>query len=104
MPCTTILYDSQLNVPLQHKEIQELLDDVRQFTGKNWQVVPHTVTLGKWPFDRKETWYGLYLHVGGICPWQQINFYRDGSDDLNFTVPLELIAAYLMGTFVKNKE
>lgn len=98
MVCTTFLSDSDLNKPLPDAEVQEFLDLARMQTGKNWQVVPITFTSRKWFKTRHFTLYEVYVYVGGIGPWQQINFYREGSDSsINLCVPLETVAAFFMG-------
>lgn len=97
MTCTTFLHDGELNQRLPDPELQSLLQEVRKATGRDWQVVSHTFARRGW-FKRPVALYGLYIYVGGMGPWQQINFYRDGAEtSINLYVPLELIAAYLYG-------
>jgi hypothetical protein len=98
MACTTFLHDSELNQPLPNAEVQEFLDLARQQTGEDWQVVPITFSSRKWFKTQYNTLYGVYVYVGGIGPWQQINFYKAGSGtSLNLYVSLEVVAAYFMG-------
>jgi hypothetical protein len=98
MTCTTFLHDGELNQPLPDKECQLILDEARKNTGKGWQVVPIYVTSRKWFKKRTETLYGVYVYVGGVGPWQQINFYHAGSGStINLYVPLSVVAAYLLG-------
>jgi hypothetical protein len=102
MTCTTFLYDCELNVPLPNAECQKILDEVRKKTGNDWQVVELSTAPLTW-IDRllgreKTPLYGLYVYVGGMGPWQQINFFRiDSKTSINLYVPLELIVAYLIG-------
>jgi len=98
MTCTTFLHDGELNQPLPNAELQKILEEVRERTGKNWQVVPIQTTSGRWPYKKNKTLYGVYVYVGGMGPWQQINFYAEGSDSsINLYVTLDLVAAYLFG-------
>lgn len=98
MTCTTFLHEGELNVPLPNAELQKLLEEVRERTGKDWQVVPIQAVKGRWPVKKTITLYGVYVYVGGVGPWQQINFYREGSDSsINLYVTLDLVAAYLFG-------
>jgi hypothetical protein len=103
MTCTTFLHDNELNVSLPNAECQKILDEVRNKTGENWQVVELKFTTASSWFDRvlgkkKPPLYGLYVYVGGMGPWQQINFFRiDSKTSINLYVPLELIVAYLIG-------
>lgn len=98
MTCTTFLHSSELNRPLPDAEVQQILDEVRKLSGQDWQVVPlpeRRVGI----FRRKtETYYGVYVYVGGMGPWQQINFWNpDSRSSINLYVPLETVAAYLLG-------
>jgi|ERR1035437_4374259 hypothetical protein len=98
MTCTTFLHDSELNQPLPNAELQKILEEVRERTGKNWQVVPTQCTIGNWPCKKTITLYGVYVYVGGCGPWQQINFYTEfAKSSINLFVTLDLVAAYLFG-------
>jgi hypothetical protein len=98
MTCTTFLHDGELDQKLPDPEIQQIFDEAKKRTGKNWQVVPLHVTRRKWFKTHAETLYGVYVYVGGIGPWQQINFYRqDSKSSINLYVPLEVVAAYFLG-------
>jgi hypothetical protein len=100
--CTTFLHDGELNQKLPNAELQLALDYVREKSGENWQVVPLRVARRRWLRKQTETFYGLYVYVGGVGPWQQINFYRDGEvSSLNLYVPLEIVAAYLYGMYAQ---
>ena len=98
MVCTTFLHDGELNMRLPDAEIQSIFDEAKARTGENWQVVPLEVKRRKWFKTHTETLYGVYVYVGGCGPWQQINFYREGSkSSINLYVPLEVVAAYFLG-------
>ena len=98
MTCTTFLHASELNQKLPDADLQKLLEEVRDLTGKDWQIVPNQAVTGRWPFKKLTTSYGVYVYVGGIGPWQQINFYTEHSgSSINLYVSLDLVAAYLFG-------
>jgi hypothetical protein len=103
MACTTFLYDSELNYKFKNKELQDVLDEARKITGRNWQVVPLEVTVRKSFFKKeKQTLYGVYLYVGGFGPWQQINFYNEHSESsINLYVSLDVVIAYFLGMLVQ---
>ena len=93
---TTILYDYEMNVPLQNGELQRTLDFIRAKSNMNWQVVARELLVKKkaWQFfrkHRKKTMYEVYVEVGGVLPWQLLNF-------MNGTYLTEPeLGAYLMG-------
>lgn len=98
MTCTTFLHDSELNQPLPNTEVQEFLDLARAQTGKDWQVVPFIFSSRKWFKTSYTTLYGVYVYIGGIGPWQQINFLnKDGESSITVYVPLETVGAFFMG-------
>ena len=98
MTCATFLYDSELNQRLPDEECQAVLEEAREHTGKNWQVVPVHVHRRRWFKRYTETLYGVYVYVGGVGPWQQINFYSGGSQtSINLYVSLDVVAAYFLG-------
>lgn len=98
MVCTTFLHDGELNQPLPDQECQHILDCARKQTGRDWQVVPLRVVRRRWFRKETTTLWGVYLHVGGIGPWQQINFYREHvRSSINLYVPMEVVAAYFLG-------
>lgn len=105
MTCTTFLHDGELNQPLPDQECQLILEEARKRTGKDWQVVPLYVTRRKWLKKQTKTLYGVYVYVGGVGPWQQINFYCENvRSSINLYVPLEVVAAYLLGMLVVPSE
>lgn len=84
MPVTTFLSANELNIPTTDKELNDVLAEVRLATGQDWQVTEiEYFTSPKWwmfwqkpkPFSR----FSVYVYVGGVGPWQQINFYRSPS-------------------------
>ena len=99
MTCTTFLHESELNQQLPQADIQQLLDEVRKLSGQDWQVVALPGRrIGLFGRKKAPTLYGVYVYVGGIGPWQQINFYRDGmKSSFGLYVPLEVVAAYFYG-------
>ena len=102
MTCTTFLDDGELNQPLPDPECQSILEAARKKTGKDLQVVPLYVKRRKWLKTKVEVLYGVYVHVGGCGPWQQINFFREGvKSSINLYVPLEVAVAYLLGMLVE---
>jgi hypothetical protein len=105
MTCTTFLHDGELNLPLPDPELQSIFDEAKKRTGSNWQIVPLRVNRRKWFRATTETLYGVYVYVGGYGPWQQINFFREGSkSSINLYVPLEVVAAYFLGMLVVQKK
>lgn len=98
MTCTTFLHDGELNQPLPDAEVQAILDEVRKLSGENWQVVPLPPRRAGLFRKLQPTQYGVYVYVGGIGPWQQINFWgANTSWSINLYQPLEVVAAYLLG-------
>lgn len=106
MVTTTCLYDYEQNRPIKNKEVAIVLAAVRKFTGENWQVVETEHLSGPTWFKevKRRFSYEVYIEVGGMLPFQRINFYLDDSvylDDsdssLNFNVSAELVVAYLYG-------
>lgn len=100
MVMTTFLHDGELNQVLPDPNVQTLLDEVRKISGENWQIVAHPITVRThFGFKTKTiTLYGLYVYVGGMGPWQCINFYSSPEEfSINTMVPLSTIANFLMG-------
>ena len=100
MCITTCLHDSEQDQVLKNKEIAELLSEVREKTGENWQVVEREhISKPRWFKETVRTFrYELYIEVGGCMPFQMINFYRDEmSSSINPKVTAELIVAYFLG-------
>jgi hypothetical protein len=108
MCITTFLADWELNQPLHSKLLTVLLNEVRTKTERNWQIVERTVYVRPHWWSRKVTkeyLYELYLEVGGVGPYQQINFYRSGAySSINIAVEIEIIAAYLYGVLERGAE
>lgn len=98
MTCTTFLHDSELNRPLPDLEVQSILDEVRKLSGEDWQVVPLPEQRAGLFRKRRPAVYGIYVYVGGMGPWQQINFWSEReSSSINLYQPLEVVAAYFLG-------
>ena len=95
---TTFLHDGELNQVLPDPNVQTLLDEVRKLTGEDWQIVKHVIEYRKWFKTTYVDSYGLYLYVGGMGPWQQINFYSSPEEfSINTHVSLGTISNFLMG-------
>lgn len=101
MTVTTFLLDSELNRPTSNKVLNELLAEVRQKTGRDWQLIElEYVPATRWWQRKKQPllMYELYVYVGGCGPWQQLNFYNDQSDwSINLRNPASVLVAYLYG-------
>lgn len=101
MCVTTFLHDSELNVPTSNTDLNDLLKEVREATGKDWQILERNREVRQWPWKFKHQTvksYELYVYVGGMGPWQQINFYSSTSgSSINLVSPVEPIMMYLMG-------
>ena len=78
MVCTTSLNECEQNVLTQDEEINELIQEVRDVTNKNWQVVENTYKKSHWfKQDSVSYSYRLYVEVGGFLPFQVIIGVRD---------------------------
>lgn len=101
---TTFLHDGELNQLTSNKTINELLAEVREKTGQDWQVLELTCTpKSKWwkPAGAPKKFYEVYVFVGGMGPWQQINFYRESADSsINIRVDADVLVAYFYGILV----
>ncbi len=102
MVCTTFLHDSELDRPTSIRELNELIVRVREKTGQNWQVIERFVDVSPpwwkfWETPYKFPVFELYVYVGGIGPWQQINFYRRHPWSINLSNSDEHVIAYLYG-------
>ncbi len=75
MPCTTFLHDCELNVKTSSHEINILLSKVREETGEDWQVIERQIIKHSfWKGDTTIKTFSVYKYVGGMGPWQCINF------------------------------
>ena len=98
MTCTTFLHDSELNVPLPDQRVQEILDEVRELSGQDLQVVPLPRPPARLFRPAPPQLYGVYVYVGGIGPWQQLNFWGPpGESSICLYQTMEVVAAFLMG-------
>lgn len=98
MCCCTYLNESeQVQKPIQNRHITEWLEKVNSLTGQGWIVKEHKTTRRRW-FKEVVTYRYELLVPTRLPEYQEINFYRDGTDwSINFYVPAELIVAYLIG-------
>lgn len=90
MPITTFLHDSELNQPSGDSELDELLEEARRLSGRNYQVVKHQVRVWHlWPRpgSRCADRFYLYVEVGGVGPWQWMSSIQN----------IETVRAYLLG-------
>jgi hypothetical protein len=104
---TTFLHDGELNQKLSSQELADVLADARKVTGQDWQVVERTQrwTERKWFFKkvpRTSRKYEIYIYVGGMGPWQAINFYDESPvspnlTSINFTVSVDVAVAFFYG-------
>ena len=72
MTCTTILHDWELNVPTSDDELNNILEEARRLTGRNWQVIETVRTTGALWWKEKVYGYSVYVEVPGVFNWQQI--------------------------------
>jgi len=94
---TTTLSDCELNIPLENSQLQQLLEEVREKSGRNWQVTKRSFfrrRVFRKPIE--STFYSVYLEVGGCMPYQLLNFYKGEGRYGTFISESEL-ACYLMG-------
>lgn len=100
---TTFLHDGELNVPTSNPDLNDVLAKVRKADpSANWQVIERVTKKkcwgGLWMEIKQFRSYELYLYVGGVGPWQQINFYRENSDSsINVSNSADLVVAFLLG-------
>ena len=100
---TTFLHSGELNIPTSDKNVNEALQEVRNLTGTDWQIIEREVevTPAFWKFWQSPMIvksYELFCYVGGCGPWQQINFYRAHSaSSIGIVVSADLVVAYLYG-------
>lgn len=101
MPITT--YISQRPLLPNHKELCELLVEVRTKTGEEWVVLEHFVPAGFWkrlfnPVAGTKLYELLVQFDGSGIEYQIINFYSSTSGtSINTFVPVEYLVAYLLG-------
>lgn len=73
MPITTFLNSIELDQPTGDTALDECLNNARNLTGLNYQIVTmvkrswHSIATGKTPKI-----YSLYVEVGGVLPYQHI--------------------------------
>lgn len=83
-------YCGALDAPTGDKELDALLSEIRQKTGRSWQCEVRTVQPKEllWRSKKSVKIYELLLYVGGVMPYQLI---MCGSGDISTT------KAYLIG-------
>lgn len=89
---TTFISDGELNKPTGDPIIDEILNDVREATKEDFQIITRSryVRCGfLWLRKKKLTSYRLCMYVGGVGPWQIITIADDQKS----------IVAYLYGIF-----
>lgn len=94
MVATTTLMDYELNRSSGNYEIDTLLQDVRDITGRNWQVIVNEHRDKRlFSKDRVFKTWRLYVYVDGCLPWQEIMCAHDR----------DTIFAYLAGVITGSK-
>lgn len=100
---TTFLHDGELNVPTSNSTLNEVLAQVREADpSANWQVIERVTEKrcrrGLWFEMKQRRSYELYIYVGGMGPWQLINFYQENSgSSINVGNSADLVVAFLLG-------
>ena len=86
----TTAYCGELDAPTGDKELDSLLAEIRQKTGRSWQCEVRTLQPKEilWRSKKPVKTYSLLLYVGGVMPYQLI---MCGSGDISTT------KAYLIG-------
>lgn len=100
MCITTFLHDSELDIPTSNEELNKLLKTVKEETKENWQILERTYRVSRaWGMRHEEVKsYELYKWVGGMGPWQLINFYSSTSGtSINTGNSVEVVMAFLLG-------
>lgn len=99
MPCTTYLHESELNVPTSNKEINDLLKELRTATAEDWQITEKIQKARI--FSRSTKRYEIFKYVGGMGPYQIMNFYKeDAESSINFGISADTLMAYMLGILV----
>lgn len=97
MGCFTYLKDSDKNAPIQNKHVAEWLSKAREATGVEIVVLERRFDYTRW-FRKRTDWRYEILWPSFPPEYQEINFYRDGSEwSINLIIPAELAVAYLIG-------
>lgn len=100
MCITTFLHDGELDVPTSNEELNKLLKTVKEETKENWQILERTYRESRaWGMRHEDVkYYELYKWVGGMGPWQLINFYNSKSGtSINTGNSVEVVMAFLLG-------
>lgn len=85
-------------------ELNDLLDQVRQITERNWVIMEIPVKV----FFRTKYYYRLFVtvsnHESHRLAFHEIDFYCDGCVDHHATsVSVDVVAAYLNGIITGSK-
>lgn len=101
MTCTTFLHSWELNVPTTNDVINSLLAEIREETGRDYQVIEREYHHAKRWWKKVQPpskFYELYAYVGGMGPWQAINFYREKSaTSINLRCDADMLVAHFYG-------
>ena len=74
MVCTTSLHEYEQNQLTTNSEINEIVQELREKSGANWQVVERFYRKQRWFRDDVLTKrYELLVEVGGFLPFQIIS-------------------------------
>lgn len=95
MPIMTLLHDWEIDQDIDNPDLQELLNEVREFTGDNWQIVRREVDYKCWFRRYRYAAYTLYKYVGGMLSWQMVNM-PDVPDNWHGS-SAAMIEVYLLG-------
>jgi len=69
---TTCLSDAEATEACPDSGIESLLVEVRACSGMNIRVRQQHTAGGRWWWRWQRTTYSLYVHVGGMLPWQYV--------------------------------
>jgi hypothetical protein len=77
-------YCGALDAPTGDSELDSLLAEIRQRTGRSWQCEVRTMHPKEllWRTKKATKFYSLLLYVGGVMPYQLI---MCGSGDISVT-------------------
>lgn len=93
----TYLHPHEHNLPIENKQVKEVLDLLRKVSGELWVVHELRRTIGKWWWKKPYNRYILMRQTNGI-EFEEMNFYRADSEiTLNVIVPADIVVAYMYG-------
>jgi hypothetical protein len=104
MPITTYLNDNELNQNLSSKVLTELLQEMREASGVNWQIIEYKQKVNNWFYTKTKMFYSLFAPVG--YEWQIINFCpeEDDSCNINTCVDQKTIINFMLGYLCATEE